>query len=90
LRAGGDAPVDAADVIAGDVAAQFFEVEASSTHMRCTPSKQEAVDWLVVTERETSGLELQCDQRIEFGVGSHASNFSGAKAPFLRTPVSPA
>ena len=54
LRARCDPPVDAAHVVAGNVAAQFFEVEASATHMRCPPSKEQAVDGLVMMQREAS------------------------------------
>ena len=60
-----------ADVVAGDVVAQLLEVEAAAANVRGATAEEEAVDGLIVAEREAARLVLQRDQRIEFDVGSH-------------------
>ena len=70
-HAGGDLPVDTADIVAGDVCAKLFEVESAATNPGCAAAEQQAVNRLRVKQGIASRLELKRDQRIEFCVGSH-------------------
>jgi hypothetical protein len=61
-------PVHGADVVTGQVAADFLKIQPPATQTGGMPAGQKAVYGLTGQERETLGLELQPDKRVKVSV----------------------
>ena len=66
--AGGDLPVDGADVVAGEVGADLLELEPAAAHPRGAAAGERAADGLAGQEVEAAGAGLEPGEMGEVDV----------------------